>query len=463
MTNFLHSRLACIAVLAAGAAAGTLTEQDAIRIALEHNTSVRVARINRATDSLTLAAAKAAFLPQLSAGAGLSWTPAGDGALANAASVSGTQAIPGGGSVSGGVETDQVRVVGAGAASLGTTWSLGVRQPLAAGAWRYGQPSYDLMVQRVSDRESDTRFLQRLAGSLGEVRSRYWGCYESARSLAIAAEAMAQAERLRTKERARFAVGDAALIDTLGAALEYLKSQQDLLSAEAALSRARRDLAAALMVPVDSLAMPETLDVSVAELPPAGELLGAVRAYDPERSLFELAYEKLEMQLGQRRNALLPQVDLQASYRHAEPSSTSPSLMENSVFSLIVSYALPTLEKRISVAKARLSMEQSQADIAQRDREIADQVAELEENWNLERRKLASAELAAEVARKKLAVAEKSYEIGSMDQLTYLTARQDAFDALTSALKQSIELKRQEIVFDELTGAVLSRFGVQIR
>jgi len=90
-------------------------------------------------------------------------------------------------------------------------------------------------------------------------------------------------------------------------------------------------------------------------------------------------------------------------------------------------------------------------------------VAELEENWNLERRKLASAELAAEVARKKLGVAEKSYEIGSMDQLTYLTARQDAFDALTSALKQSIELKRQEIVFDELTGAVLSRFGVQIR
>jgi outer membrane protein TolC len=462
MRNSLHTRLACIAMLAAGAAAGTLTEQDAIRIALEHNTSVRVARIDRATDSLALAAKEADFLPQLSVGADLSWTPAGEGTLSADVSAAGSQAIPGGGGVSGAVEPSAGRDLETGKTGLATTWSLGVRQPLAAGAWRYGQPDYELAVQRVASRESDIRFRQSLANSLGTVRERYWSCYESARSLSIAAEAMAQAERMRTKERIRFVVGDAAMIDTLRAALEYLQSEQALLSAEAAFSRARRSLAAALMIPPDSLAMPETLEVSVAELPASGDLLAAVRAYDPQRSLFDLAYEKLQMQYAQQRNGLLPQVDLQASYRYTDHSSTSPSVARNSVFSLIASYALPTKKKRISAAQMQLSMERKGADAAQYERELADQVAELEENWSLERRRLASAQLAADVARRSLEVAEKSYEIGSMDQLSYLQARQDAFDALTGALQQSIDLKRQEIVFDELTGAILSRFGVRV-
>jgi outer membrane protein TolC len=445
------------------AAGQTLSEQDAIHIALERDRSVRVARISRATDSLTLEQSKAAYLPTLALGSTLSWAPKDTATLSADISAAGSQAIPGGGSLSGSVTPLATRNLTTATLDGSTGYALTLRQPLAAGAWRYGQPGYDLRVQRLTSAEANAGFRKDLAAELSSVRRLFWSAYERTKELAIAREALAQSERMLTNDRARFAVGEIAVIDTLGTALAWLQAQQDALSAEIAFTQARRDLAEALASSADSVVIPESLDVTVADLPQPAELLAAARAYDPSRTLFELAYEKLQLQLGQRRNDLLPQVDLQASYAYDDALSSSASLRNNSVFALIASYALPTRSKRIDAAKARLSAEQNRIEAAQHDRELDNSAAALVENWSIEQRRLTTAQTAAEVARRRLQAAQKGYEVGSIDQLAYLQARKDAFDNQTRALQQLVALKRLEITFDELTGNVFSRFGVHVQ
>jgi outer membrane protein TolC len=108
-------------------------------------------------------------------------------------------------------------------------------------------------------------------------------------------------------------------------------------------------------------------------------------------------------------------------------------------------------------------MEQNRLSRQQRERELADMAAMLVENWSYEQRKLVNAQTAAGVALRKLEAAQKGYEVGSIDQFAYLQARKDAFDAQMRALQQAVGLKRLEVTFDEITGAVFTRFGVQVQ
>jgi len=438
------------------------SEIDAVSTALEQSTSIRVARIDRTGDTLVARALQAEWLPSASLDAEAALRPGGE-SLTLSSGVHVTQSVPGGGTASAGVTPSVTRDLGAGGNDGATGYSLSYTQPLATGAWRYASPAYEIRIQQIGDAESAVRFRRNVASLMSDVRGRYWTCYERQKALAIAHESLEQAERVLVKDRARFAVGDIAVIDTLGTALSWLEAQQAAFSAEIAFTQARRALALVLAQDPATVLVPESLGVTIEQLPEPEDLLRAARSYDPDRTLFELAYEKLQAQLGQKRNNLLPAVSLEGSYTYNDGTGGSASFADNSVFALIASYALPTRQRRIEVQRARLSMEQNRIEAEQRDRDLASAVAALVENWHIERKRLETAQVAAEVSLRKLDVAQKAYEIGSADQLTYLQARKDAFDYQTRSLQQQIDLKRLELTFDELTGNVFSRFGVQVQ
>lgn len=427
-----------------------LSEDAIVAAALERDVNISTARIAITSDSLALYAARGAWLPQATLSAGVSLRPSAPEDPQWVRSGSVNQALPGGGTV--GASTQDF-----------TRYTLSANQPLAAGAWRYGSPAYGLRVQKLTSAEGGARFKQTVAERMSVVRSQYWHCYEQRKSLEIAREALAQAERILVKDRARYAVGEIAVIDTLGTALSWLESQEKVISAEIAFTQAHRDLARSLDMPLDSVVVPDSIEITVAPLPPAPELLAAARAYDPDRTLFELAYEKLQLQLGQKRNTLLPQVGVSASYTVNESRRGENAFVDNSVFSLLATYALPARDRRVQIEQTRLSIEQNRLRQAQRERELADMAAMLVENWSHEQRKLVNAQTASSVAARKLDAAQKGYEVGSIDQIAFLQARKDAFDARMRALAQAVGLKKLEVTFDELTGVVFTRFGVQVQ
>jgi outer membrane protein TolC len=457
---------AAAAVLLSGglnhAAGQRLSETDVVRETLERSTDIRVVRITRAGDSLSLYDAEGKWLPSATIGSSGAWRPGDSSTISAAVSGAVAQGLPGGGSISAGVSPSLSHDVNSGQQTHATEYSASLTQPLAAGAWKYGQPGFDLRIQRLQDAESGLEFKKSVGAKISKVRDQYWSCYESQKALLIARESLAQAERVLVKDRVRYEVGEIAVIDTLGTALEWLQAQQSVLNAEIAYARERRFLALTLARTSEQVAIPESIDIVVSELPPAGELLGAARVYDPQRSIFQLAYERLQLQLGEKRNALLPHIDLAASYAHNDARRGDGSLANNSVVSLIFSYALPTRSGAVEVSRARLSLEQNRIESEQHDRELVSSVEALVEDWKLELRRLETAQVAAEVARRRLNAAQMGYEVGTVDQLTYLQARKDAFENETAALQQQVSLKRLEITFDEITGTVFSRFGVSI-
>jgi outer membrane protein TolC len=298
--------------------------------------------------------------------------------------------------------------------------------------------------------------MMKLASTLSEIRRRYWTFYESRQKLAISEEAMGHAQTVLLRERTRFSLGDAAVIDTLEASLELLKVQRIHIDNVSAAARARNDLATALMLAPDAVVCPESLDVEVGELPDPQSLIRQVRAYDPQRNIFELMQRKLGMAVERDKGELLPQIDLSASYRYDDQH-------DNSVVSLILSYSLPTKARQITKARTALEFRQVCLEREEYELELENKIGELIDNWNLERQKLSVAKTSSVIARLKLDAATEGNRLGTVDRLSYIKAQNDFLTEASAYLQQQIGLKRLEIMLDEITGNLFSRFAVELQ
>ncbi|MBD3243807.1 MAG: hypothetical protein GF331_24660 [Chitinivibrionales bacterium] len=460
----LVSWLAAGALVASVHATGEgepLTETACIERALRNDASVAVLRIGRAIDSLGLESAKAAWLPSVDIDA--SGTLTGDDAVGADVGLEVSQALPGGGTVNGSVSSSMAKAVGSSSpATTDHSYSVSLRQPLARDAWGYSAPAYSIRVQRLRERESYVRFIDELSFELTEVRKTYWRMLEKNRLLTIAEDALEHARRLLAVERARFEIGEAAAIDTLSASLEVLKAEQSLLASRNDKSRAQNELAEAIGLPPEEIILPDSISIDLRDPGSPEQLLARVRAFDP--SLRKLAYtaERFQEQLRAEKRNLLPQVDLQATYYDPPPQSPMALMADNAVYSVVLSYTFPTKTKRIEVEQARLSAERNLAETQAYEQELTNNVTELVDAWHNDRRSLAIAELSHEVAQRYLEAAQRGYEVGTVDRIEYLQARDEAVAEAVRLVQKQVLLKQAEVVFDELTGETLTRFGVTV-
>jgi len=94
---------------------------------------------------------------------------------------------------------------------------------------------------------------------------------------------------------------------------------------------------------------------------------------------------------------------------------------------------------------------------------LKNQVNELYFAWNQELEQLRLSQTSREIAKKQLHAAEKNLELGAVDMYTKIKAKNDYINAELQYLRRQISMKRLEIIFDEITGNVLTKFGVEIK
>lgn len=437
-----------------------LSESACIERALRSDATVAILRIDRATDSLGLESEQAAWLPSVTLDA--TGAVSDNDTLGADLTLGASQKIPGGGTLSGDISTAATRAVDGNSASTSKSYSLSLRQPLARGAWGYSTPAYAIRIRRLDSRKSRASFIAGLCSELTRIRQLYWNLYERERLLTIAEDALEHARRLLTVERARFGVGEAASIDTLGAALEVLKAQQSLLAERNATAKARHDLAEALALAPDAVVLPDSLPIELRDLGSAEDLAARIRRFDPQRRIFSITAERLREQLRFSRRELLPRIDLVTSYSHTSNSAPSPQRPDNTVYSVVLSYAIPTKTKRIGVEQAHLSLERNQVEAQTYEQQLGNYVSELIDAWRNDRRSLDIAAMSHDVAQQYLQAAQRGYEVGTVDRIEYLQARDQAVAEAVLLVQRRVLLKQAEIVFDELTGETLSRCGVTI-
>jgi outer membrane protein TolC len=347
--------------------------------------------------------------------------------------------------------------------SKSTTYALSVNQPLLAGAWGNASLSYATKVARLDHEQFTVQQRKDLASTLSDIRNRYWNYYEKQKLLDISASALAYAQQQADRTRARFRVGEVAALDTLSAVLELLSAKESHLDNQVGVTISRDDLARALaMASADSLVLPDSVALSVPDLPPPEEFLRSVETYDPQLRIFDVMRKKLEIQYGQNRNALLPSLAAQANYSY-NTDDANASIKNNSVMSLIFSYSLPLVDKKITMAQTRLSQKRNSLSEEDYRIQLTNSITEMERKWQQEREKLALSKMAKDVAVQYLAAAGVGYELGTVNRLDVLKAQNDVVTKSVSYLQQQISFKRLEIVFDEITGNVFKRFGVELQ
>jgi outer membrane protein TolC len=471
-----------------------LSEHDAVVRALEGNSAIRVTRIRTAGDSLRLAKAKTGWLPEVTLSAGQAIVPhdssaakttvsAGTDSIAGlpqslsrsessrsaatSAAVEARQALPGGAILSGHIEAARGVDLDAGQAGYSSTAGIGLTQPLLRGAFDNATPGYTIKVASLAHAEATLREKKDILAAISDVRRRYWDVYEKKVLGKVYLSQREHARKQLEAARARFSIGKNAELDTLSAALDLLRSSQRVLSNQTDLALARRALSVALGADTAVLTISAASPVGIDSLPDPERLLAMARRFDPELRIFETARERLGITRRFQRNQLLPRLDLHLSAQRDASGNmlfgADNSLRANAVIELVASYSLPRAPRRLDIAQTELALQQQRLEEQEYRRQLMVSVEQLSFAWEKERQALAIAREAARIARRRLEAARAGYELGSQNWLALSESRTDYLQAATESVQKEIAMKKLEITFDEITGAVLDRFGIEVQ
>ncbi len=468
----LSCALTALVLLGATLEAEKLTEREALIRALADHTQIQLLRIDKISDSLQLTGARAGWQPAVTLGADVRSTstdtffvPRTAGRDTAAASAAVSRKIPGGGTISGEV-AEEVDLSSNNAGKHATSWEVTCRQPLLKDAWRFGEQDMRLRIARLDSRGVDLRLMKDLLADLSVVRRAYWKWYEQYALREILTRERDLALSRLERERARFLLGEASELDTLSASLEYLESSSRLTNASYELDAAGREVALLLDIDQDTVVPDTAREIRTADLPSSEELVERAERFDPELKIFAVLEEKLQLEKEELANNLLPSVSLDLKHRawsrdRDRPLSTDENRFGSSSIGVSAAYTIPATVERIAVHGKRLEARRNALSREHYRRELLSRLTDTREQWRRDRANLVAARKAEEVARKKLDAARRGYELGTVDRLSLIEARNDATRTSVSRLQKERALKDIEIVFDEITGDVLDKFGLE--
>jgi outer membrane protein TolC len=440
-----------------------MSEEAALSLVLRNNTAVAVTWLTRERDSLDLVSARTAWLPQFTLAASTVYGPFDNPVTSAAAGIDAKQALPGGATLAAGTHYGNTHLPQGDSGSA--TYSASISQPLLHGAWTNAAVACQIELKTMADGKDRLNLKQQLSTELTDVRNLYYDCLSAREQLRIAQGALASDSAQLERQRARFSIGEATVVDTLKALLKKLESRQLVLTNKNDLRNKTSQLALKLVVPSDSITFPESLSVTLSDLPDEATLERQIEAYDPGLKGDEIDKSIYETKLRLAKNALLPDlgIGLAYGYTSANGLSDNASIAHNSRVQAQLNYTLPTRVNRIALHQAEIDVKAQRLNAALHIRSLHDLVVDVVAGWRLGKEQLAVAAATVDVARRTLEASVKGFELGMVSRLDLEDSQNAYIAAAVGYVTQQMVLKKQEIAIENYTGAVFSRFGVSIK
>ncbi len=440
-----------------------LSEQDIIVKALAQNAELKIEKLSIEKSLLDITDASSRRLPNLNVSLGGSLDDS-TGNLTGSSTLS--QHIPGGGTISARIAQSSLKIRSPGSDLYNNSISAEIEQPLLKGAWGADPVQNTIKITFLNHKLSSLRNRVTVLSKISEARQYFWDLYGKSSLLDIAAKRSEQAGQILASQRARFNVGEASVLDTLSAALEYSASQQDYLNAQFQHESSLSALAAFLGESPENITIPDSVDLVIPEIPDPDEFIETARKVDPQIEIFKHMKELLTVQLQQSRNALLPTLNLQASV--SRDASGLDMLQQNisrtnSSIGLILSYDLPRTETQSNISRIKLDQEIQEISLKSHEANLDHQLRELQRRWKLDKMKIQYAQMSSDLAQKQFDATVKGYELGTESRLSLIKAQNDLASARNSYVVSLVELKRLQIIIDEITGVTFDRFGVELK
>jgi outer membrane protein TolC len=494
-----------------------MTLEEAVKLALDRNLDIAVQRLNPEISDLAISTVQSAYLPTLTSTLS---TQSQDNASTNTISGGTAASVIENGTTlfNGGLTQSLRRGGGSYTVTLNNTksttsslinlfnpsytplWSAQYTQPLLRG-FRTDSNRQQLVVTKLNRDISDVQLSSLITNTLSNVRNAYWDYVFAVQSVEVAQQTLSLANKQVEDNQTRVQVGTMAPIDVIQARAQAATALQNLVVAQATMRTSELTLKRlivngtqdpnwnATIDPVDRPDFrPEQVDVDA-----------AIRKALSQRTDLMIAQKNVQandVTLKYLDDQTKPQADFQANYGLSgiggtqivrtgtgiggvggTVTNTIPggygdalgSIFKNDyprwTVQLNVSYPIGLSSQKASVARARVQLNQVQAQLKQIELQVATEITNdaITIRSNIERvqaaqaaRDLAQQQLDAENSKFAVGMSTNYFVINAQNQLA--TAQNNELQAILNYRKSLVEFERaQQTTLQNLNITVVGR------
>jgi outer membrane protein TolC len=479
---------------------------EAVARALERNLDIAVERLNPQTFDFSLAALYATYRPSLTSTVGYrdatafsrSQTAGGDVLVTETTTANAGIAQNlswGGGSYSvtfGNTRVAQTDLFATRNPAVNSNLNAVFVQPLLRG-FKTDTTRTQLRVTAINQDISEIQVETTVNNTLANVRNAYWDLVYAQEAVRVAQSSLDLAEKLIADNQARVEIGTMAPIDVVQSEAEAATRRQTLALAEATWQTAelalKRLIVSGTEDPVWTARINPTDRPSFA--PEPVDLQGAIRNAVANRTDIAEAKKTLEsndLTLRNLVNQTLPALDLQATYGLAGVGGTviERGGLGGAVTNVIpggyadalrtlgnldaptwalqmnLSYPLGTSAADAGVARARLQIRQTQAQLKALELQVATEVTTTALNVQSNQKRVEAAMSARELAQKRLEAENSKFEVGMSTNFLVVQAQRDLADAQITALRAVLDYEKSKVDFERVQRTALSRAGISV-
>lgn len=484
-----------------------LRVEEAVARALERNLDIAVERLNPQTFDLSLAGIRATYRPLFNSTLAL----ADQVQLPTNQLVGGTRVENQSNSYNTGVSQELPWFGGNVAVSwnnrrlestslfntfnpqYNTTLSAVFTQPLLRD-FRTDAIRTQLRVTQINRDISDIQLRATITNTLAAVRNAYWDLVFATRAVEVAQRSLELAEKLVEDNKVRVEVGAMAPIDVVQAEAEAANRRLARTQAEATRQTAELSLKRLIVSGTDDPLWRNQLnpvDVPTLERAPL-DIDAAVSAALAKRTDLAQGRRQLEandVSMRQLRNLTLPALDLLATYglqgiggtQFVRSSGVGGQILNtipggfgdalqalgdrsypNWNLQFQLSYPIGQSATEANYARAKVSVQQTQAQIRQLELQVATEVTNtgLQVRSNLQRVEAAAA--ARELSERRLEAEQSKFEVGLSTNFFVVQAQRDLLDAQNTELRALSDYRKSLVDFERVQETSLSRAGITI-
>ena len=483
-----------------------LTLDDAVKLALDRNLDIAVQRLNPEIADIGVARIRSVYHPALTStisGSGLSQLPTsqligGTNVIQDTQTINGgiAQSVPwGGGSFS--VALTNFRQTSTSNnvlfnPQIQSVWSGVYTQPILRG-FRTDTTRQSLGVQKVNRDISDVQLRATITNTVSNVRNAYWDYVFAVQSVDVAKQSVDLAMQLVKDNQTRVEVGTMAPIDVVQAQSQAATQQQNLVAAQGAMRTA--ELALKRLIVGGQQDPNWNLRLNPVDRPDfrpeAIDLEAAVRRALAERTDLDIAKKNMlgnDITLKYLKDQVLPQADFQATYGFAGIGGTQCqrnaslggdcivipggvtdtfSTLFNSKYprwtvAMNFSYPLGTSSQEASVARARVQLNQVQAQVHQIELQVATDVTNAEINVQSGVERVQEAQAAREFAQKTLEAEQSKFEVGMSTNYNVILTQRDLATAQSNELQAILNYRKALVELERLQQTTLQSLNISI-
>lgn len=377
----------------------------------------------------------------------------------------------------------------------GSTLTFDFRQPLLRGFGTLATRQA-ILVARNDREQSEHQFRAALTQTIYDVEEAYWNLVFAVQNLTVRQDSLRLARELLSKNERELEAGIIAPLELLNAKAEVAGREADILQAESEVRTSEDILRTLMNLPAGEGGAPARIVPADqpgldAEIPSLDEAIRLALDNRPDLGVARAALQTKAVNMGVARNALLPQLDLTASYWSPGVSGTQILYQDNNPLTGIIVGKVPggasmafkdasnfryknwwvglrldvplnTVFSRAEFARARLDAEQAELRLRDDEQQAVLDVTTAHRAVETDRKRVLAYQASRELEEEKFRAEEKKLAAGLSTNYTVLQVQRDLATARSNELRAIIDLNLSLAALDRAMGVTLRNKGIDV-